>query len=287
MKQIFINLAVNDVEKSMRFYAQLGFTNNPQFSDDGSKCMVWSDTISVMIMGHEKFQGFAHKPIADTKNNLAALFALPVDNLAEVNHILEAGLKAGGTEPVPMSDYGFMQLRKIEDFDGHVWEIYCMDINKFPKQEIKFAREQDKEKIIIINGGATPFVQTYFHGTKADLKMGDFIEAGFNSNYGQRKAAKYIFLSSTLDAAIWGAELAFGDGRERIYLVEPTGEIENDPDLTDQKFPGNPSMSYRSVYPFRVIGEVTIWQGHLSEQVKGMKEHLDKLKEQGLTSLND
>jgi len=134
---------------------------------------------------------------------------------------------------------------------------------------------------------ATPFAQTYFHGTKADLKIGDLIEAGFNSNYGERKNAKYIFLSATLDAAIWGAELAFGEGKERIYLVEPTEQIEDDPDLTDKKFPGNPSKSYRSTEPFRVVGEVTVWQGHPAEQVKTMKEHLDKLKEQGVNSLND
>ena len=135
--------------------------------------------------------------------------------------------------------------------------------------------------------GATPFAQTYFHGTKADLKIGDLIEAGFNSNYGQQKKAKYIFLAATLDPAIWGAELAVGDGRERIYLVEPTGQIENDPDLTDKKFPGNPTMSYRSTEPFRVVGEVTVWQGHPSEQDKAMKDALAKLKEQGINSLND
>ncbi|MCC7465003.1 MAG: NAD(+)--rifampin ADP-ribosyltransferase [Saprospiraceae bacterium] len=135
--------------------------------------------------------------------------------------------------------------------------------------------------------GATPFAQTYFHGTKADLKIGDLIEAGFNSNYGQRKNAKYIFLSATLDAAIWGAELAFGEGQERIYLVEPIGQIENDPDLTDKKFPGNPTMSYRSTEPFRVIGEVTVWQGHPTEQVKAMLDALEKLKEQGINSQND
>lgn len=135
--------------------------------------------------------------------------------------------------------------------------------------------------------GATPFSQTYFHGTKADLKVGDLIEVGFNSNYGQQKNAKYIFLTATLDAAIWGAELAFGDGQERIFLVEPTGAIENDPDLTDKKFPGNPTQSFRSTQPFRVVGEVTIWQGHPAEQVRTMKEHLEKLKEQGIISLND
>ena len=133
----------------------------------------------------------------------------------------------------------------------------------------------------------SPFAQTYFHGTKADLQVGDRIEAGFNSNYGQRKNARYIFLTATLDAAIWGAELAVGEGRERIYLVEPTGPIEDDPDLTDKKFPGNPTKSYRSTHPFKVVGEVTVWQGHPAGQVKAMKEHLAILKEQGIESLNN
>src|SRR5690606_26070811 len=145
-------------------------------------------------------------------------------------------------------------------------------------------RNNDEKKI---GKSPTVFAQTYFHGTKADLKIGDLIKVGFNSNYGQKKNAKYIFLSSTLDAAIWGAELAFGEGKERIYLVEPTGEIEDAPDLTDRKFPGNPTKSYRSTEPFRVVGEVTVWQGHSAEQVKSMKEGVGKLKEQGVKSLND
>src|SRR5687768_16517538 len=136
-------------------------------------------------------------------------------------------------------------------------------------------------------GGATPFAQTYFHGTKADLKIGDLIKPGFNSNYGQQKNATYIFLSATLDAAIWGAELALGEERERIYLVEPTGPIEVDPDLTDKKFPGNPTKSYRSSHPFKVVGEVSLWQGHPGDQVKSMKEHLQRLNEQGINSLNE
>lgn len=135
--------------------------------------------------------------------------------------------------------------------------------------------------------GATPFAQTYFHGTKSALKVGDLIQVGFNSNYGQQKNAKYIFLSATLDAAIWGAELAVGNGSERIYLVEPTGPIEDDPDLTDKKFPGNPTKSYRSSEPFKVVGEVTVWKGHPEEQVKAMKDALEKLKDQGIYSLND
>jgi rifampin ADP-ribosylating transferase len=138
-----------------------------------------------------------------------------------------------------------------------------------------------------ISRSPTPFAQTYFHGTTADLKIGDLISPGFNSNYGERKNAKYIFLTATPDAAIWGAELAQGEGRERIYLVEPTGPIENDPDLTDKRFPGNPSMSYRSMYPFKVVGEVTVWLGHAPDQIKAMKDGLAKLKEQGIQSLNE
>lgn len=134
--------------------------------------------------------------------------------------------------------------------------------------------------------GPSPFAQTYFHGTKADLKPGALIEVGFNSNYA-RKNARYIFLTATLDAAIWGAELAFGEGQERIYLVEPLGEIEDDPDLTDKKFPGNPTKSYRSTQPFKVVGEITVWQSHPAEQIAATKAHLERLKEQGINSLND
>jgi rifampin ADP-ribosylating transferase len=144
--------------------------------------------------------------------------------------------------------------------------------------------EQYKSKNKFIQ---SPFSQTFFHGTKADLKIGDFIEVGLNSNYGQRNNAKYIYLTATLDAAIWGAELALGEGRERIYLVEPTGLIEDAPNLTDKKFPGNPTKSYRSKHPFKVVGEITIWQGHSPEQVKVMKDGLAKLKEQGIEAIED
>ena len=129
--------------------------------------------------------------------------------------------------------------------------------------------------------------ETYYHGTKANLSTGDLIMPGYSSNYGQRKSAKYIYLTATLDAAIWGAELAQGDGPERIYIVEPTGEIEDDPNLTDKKFPGNPTKSYRSKLPFRVIGEVAQWQSHTAEQLSTMKQHLERLKEQGVEAIEE
>ncbi len=133
-KQIFINFAVRELQKSMDFYTALAFTNNPQFSDDSGKCMVWSDNIFVMLLTHEKFATFATKPIADTKSNVAGLFSLSVDSVDEVNTIVTNGLKAGGIEPNEMRDYGFMQQRTIEDPDGHTWEIFYMDISKFPKE---------------------------------------------------------------------------------------------------------------------------------------------------------
>jgi rifampin ADP-ribosylating transferase len=150
--------------------------------------------------------------------------------------------------------------------------------------KIKTTMEQTNSELQPIQ---RPFSQTYFHGTKADLKIGDFIEVGQNSNFGQRNKAKYIYLTATLDAAVWGAELALGEGRQRIYLVEPCGPIEDDPNLTDKKFPGNPTKSYRSKYPFKVVGEITIWQGHSPEQVKAMKDGLAKLKENGIEAIED
>jgi uncharacterized protein len=133
-KQIFINLAVSDLQKSMDFYTALGFTNNPQFSDDKGKCMVWCENIFLMILTHEKFEGFATKPIADTKSKLAGLFSLSLESLEEVNTVMTNGLKAGGIEPHEMRDYGFMQQRTIEDFDGHTWEVFYMDLSKFPTE---------------------------------------------------------------------------------------------------------------------------------------------------------
>jgi hypothetical protein len=132
-----------------------------------------------------------------------------------------------------------------------------------------------------------PVIEQYYHGTKANLYTGDLIEPGFNSNYGEKKKAKYIYLTATLDAATWGAELASGEGPGRIYIIEPTGPFEDDPNLTDKKFPGNPTKSYRSLHPLKVVGEVTNWVGHSPEQLNAMKEHLERLKQLGIEAIED
>ncbi len=128
---------------------------------------------------------------------------------------------------------------------------------------------------------------TFYHGTKADLELGHLIEPGFSSNYGSRRKANFVYFSATLDAAIWGAELAQGDGKGRIYIVEPKGFFEDDPNLTDKKFPGNPTKSYRTREALEVIGEVAEWQGHAPEQLQAMKDHLQRLKEQGIEAIDD
>ena len=117
--------------------------------------------------------------------------------------------------------------------------------------------------------------------------VGDLIGPGYASNYGKRNQAKFVYLTATLDAAIWGAELAVGEGRGRIYIVEPTGFIEDDPNLTDKRFPGNPTKSYRSREPLRVVGELEDWIGHPPEQLQRMRDHLEELKRQGIEAIEE
>lgn len=148
---------------------------------------------------------------------------------------------------------------------------------------LKTNRSEDKSVESDYDLGSKKF----YHGIKANLQKGYLIEPGFNSNYGKRKKASYVYLTATLDAAIWGAELALGGGPGRIYLVEPTGPIEDDPNLTDKKYPGNPTKSYRSLNPLRVSDEVTDWQEHSPEQLKAMKEHLERLKQLGIEAIGD
>ena len=119
------------------------------------------------------------------------------------------------------------------------------------------------------------------------MRTGDLIGPGYASNYGRRKAAAFAYLTATLDAAAWGAELAVGDGPGRIYIVEPTGPIEDDPNLTDKRFPGNPTKSYRTRHPLRIVGEVAEWAGHAPEQIKAMKDHLAHLERMGVEAIED
>jgi Rifampin ADP-ribosyl transferase len=127
----------------------------------------------------------------------------------------------------------------------------------------------------------------FYHGTKAELTTGDVLVPGYSSNFGEQKKANYVYLTATLDAATWGAELAVGEGPGRIYQVEPTGAKENDPNLTDKRFPGNPTRSYRTTEPLRVVGEVADWEGHAPEVLQTMRDNVEKMKQQGVEAIND
>ncbi len=122
-----------------------------------------------------------------------------------------------------------------------------------------------------MSAAASMFARAFFHGTRADLKIGDSIVVGHQSNFTKAEALSWVYFAGTLDAAIWGAELAAGDRPQRIYVVEPTGAIEDDPNLTDKKFPGNPTLSFRSRDPLRIVAEVTAWEGHSPERLEQMK----------------
>jgi hypothetical protein len=140
------------------------------------------------------------------------------------------------------------------------------------------------------NEPTSPGVQDsgpFFHGTKADLQAGDLLAPRYSSNYGERREANFVYLTATLDAATWGAELSLGEGPGRIYRVEPTGPFEDDPNLTDKKFPGNPTKSYRSRQPLRIVGEVLDWEGHPPEALQHMRDHLVELERLGIEAINE
>lgn len=125
------------------------------------------------------------------------------------------------------------------------------------------------------------------HGTKADLTVGELLVPGRRSNFGEGRTANHVYVTATLDAATWGAELAEGKGRGRIYIVEPIGSLEDDPNVTDKRFPGNPTRSYRTREPVKIIGELMDWEGHSPDQVQAMRDGLADLERQGLAIVYD
>ncbi len=127
----------------------------------------------------------------------------------------------------------------------------------------------------------------YLHGTKADLAVGDLLVPGRRSNFGGGRTAGHVYVTLTLDAATWGAELAQGEGPGRIYVVEPTGDLEDDPNVTDKRFPGNPTRSYRTREPVRVVGELEHWVGHPPELLATMREHVAERARLGTEEIDD
>jgi len=131
-KKIFINLPVADLQKAMAFYTSIGFTNNPQFTDETAACMVLTEEIYVMLLSHAKFNDFTKKKIGDAFTTALVINSLSVDSVEEVNTMINQALNAGGKETNEPKDYGFMQQRSFQDLDGHLWEVLYMDVTKFP-----------------------------------------------------------------------------------------------------------------------------------------------------------
>ena len=127
----------------------------------------------------------------------------------------------------------------------------------------------------------------YLHGTKADLVVGDLLVPGRESNFEAGRVMNHVYFTATLDAAVWGAEFALGDGRGHIYVVEPTGSFEDDPNVTDKKLPGNPTQSFRSREPLRVVGEIMDWVGHSPEKLQAMRDGLEALRQRGEAHIED
>jgi rifampin ADP-ribosylating transferase len=127
----------------------------------------------------------------------------------------------------------------------------------------------------------------YLHGTKADLAVGDLLVPGRESNFEASRVMNHVYFTATLDAAVWGAELAAGEGRGRVYVVEPTGDFEDDPNVTDKKFPGNPTQSFRSREPVRILGEIVDWTGHSAEKLQAMRNGLEALRREGAAQIED
>ena len=118
----------------------------------------------------------------------------------------------------------------------------------------------------------------FYHGTKADLQVGDLLTAGFRSNYRPEVVMNHIYFTALRDGAGLAAELAAGDGEPRVYLVEPTGPFEDDPNVTDKKFPGNPTRSYRSAHPLRIVGEVTDWTRLTADGLQAWRDRLAAIR---------
>ena len=145
----------------------------------------------------------------------------------------------------------------------------------------------DEQEAVRRMGGKLEECNEFYHGTKADLKIGDLLAPGYTSNYGQGKQANFVYFTATMDAAVWGAELAQGGGKGRIYIVEPTGAFEDDPNLTDKKYPGNPTLSFRTKESLRIVGEIEQWKGHPQDVLHNMIDGLAKAKAEGVEAINE
>lgn len=149
----------------------------------------------------------------------------------------------------------------------------------------------DNEWIPVSHGNCEQVKGPFYHGTKSEVRVGDFLTSGQRSNFEEGRISNHIYFSQLLEPAIWGAELAMAlggmDGRGYIYIVEPTGPFEDDPNLTNRRFHGNPTRSYRTREPLKIVGVVEHWEGHSPETLQEMLDSLENLKRRGMAIIED
>jgi len=215
-------------------------------------------------------------------------------------YLIEPGDPADAAEQVGMTTYVYL----TPDLDAAIWgaelaagegpgRVYMVEpigrievdprLTESPPHPTMSYRSKEPLRVV---GEVTEW--RLYHGTRAELEPGDLVKPGQTPNFGRRdRMTSYVYLTRTLDAATWGAELAAGEGPGRIYIVEPTGSIEDDPNLTDKRFRGNPTKSFRSREPLRVTGEVTDWRGHAPELLEAMKDGLEQAERRGVEPIDD
>lgn len=279
----------------------------------GKFCAIAEGIKFIMNGANHKMDGITTYPFNIFKNGwekaMPAIEELPFKGDTEIgndvwigqNVTIMPGVKIGNGAIIATNSTIVKNVEPYSIYGGNPAKIIR---KRFNEEEIEFLEELrwwdwDEEKIfnhLEKLTSATGLLELmnqrldkgpFYHGTKAKLKAGDLLEPGYSSNFGEGKHANFVYLTATLDAAIWGAELAIGEGQGRIYRVKPLGKIENDPNLTDKKFPGNPTRSYRTREALKVIEEVSNWEGHSKKELQKMKDQLEKLKKAGIEAIND
>ncbi len=224
----------------------------------------------------------------------AAAYLHPLAKATQVRHILGSATHAARAAELARGDDPVVAEYVITAAATRATPVLVDVLTRYPRAETgrtrvavlmqrldNFLRDPPPPPRVVDDPG--PF----FHGTRADLRAGDLLTPGWSSNYGSRRPANHIYLTAGSEGAPLAAELARGEGPARVYRVEPVGTIEDDPNVTDKRFPGNPTRSYRTTQPLRVVEEVTGWEPPAPELVAHLRERMGELAELGIEAMDD
>ena len=224
----------------------------------------------------------------------AAAYLHPLARATQVRHILGPAAQAARAAEVAQGDDPVVAEYVITAAATRATPAVLDVLGRYPrapKGRARVAVLMEQLDSLLRDPRPTPRVVDdpgpFFHGTRGDLRPGDLLEPGWRSNYGSGRAAKHLYLTAASEGASLAAELARGDGPARVYRVEPLGTVQDDPNVTDKRFPGNPTRSYRTTEPLRVVEEVTGWQRPAPEVVQRIRAHLAQLAELGIEAMDD